>query len=213
MGNFLFKPPCEYWWFLSPKLLKFLKIWRDWMTWMYANKILLGNHKAQNSQISDIPLFVLLTCCVYVNILFPEPFPLLSLSLFPSLSEECGWNKRHFKALWSFHNNLPLTIPWEPFFVGVFSSRDRKGKKINQKTPFFNVIFELLFPSPLPGASLYFALPVLSHLAWISCHLSWPSTSARRLPSNSSRFAFDPRKWGNLCTRTRGLMRFRNIIN
>lgn len=35
MGNFLFIPPCEYWWFLSPKLLKFLKIWRNWMTLMY----------------------------------------------------------------------------------------------------------------------------------------------------------------------------------
>lgn len=58
-----------------------------------------------------------------------------------------------------------------PFFVGVFSSRI--GKEKEKKKFFFNVIFELLFPSPLPGASLYFALSALSHLAWISCYLSW----------------------------------------
>lgn len=126
---------------------------------IHANKILLGNHKAQNSQISDIPLFVLLTCCVYVNILFPEPFHLLSLSLFPSLSDECGWNKRHFKALWSFHNNLPLTIPWEPFFVGVFSGRDRKGKKINQKNPIFQCYFWASFPFPTPWSQLVLCPP------------------------------------------------------
>lgn len=67
-----------------------------------------------------------------------------------------------------------------------------------KKKPFLNVIFELLFPPLLPGASLYFALSVLSHSAWISCHSSWASTSAPRLPSDSSRFASDPQKWGKI---------------
>lgn len=145
--------------------------------------MLLGNHEAQNSQISDIPLFVLLTCCVYVNILFPEPFHLLSLSLSPSLSDECQWNKMHFKALWSFHTIIFLQPSLgNLFFFLLVCSAAGIGKEKEKNKTSFNVIFELLFPSPLPGASLCFALSVLSHLAWISCHLSWLPPAQRDCP-------------------------------
>lgn len=163
--------------------------------------MLLGNHEAQNSQISDIPLFVLLTCCVYVNILFPEPFHLLSLSLSPSLSDECQWNKTHFKALWSFHTIIFLqpSLGNLFFFVGVFSGRDRKGE--GKKQNIFQCYFWASFPFPAPWGQL-----VLCPLCSFSLGLNLlpfilASTSAKRLPSDS-RFASDPRKSGNFCTRT-----------
>lgn len=176
--------------------------------------MLLGNHEAQSSQISDIPLFVLLTCCVYVNILFPEPFHLLSLSLSPSLSDECQRNKTHFKALWSFHNNLPPTIPWEVFLVVFFvvCSAVGIGKGEKKNKTFFNCYFWASFPFSTPWGQV-----VLCPLCSFSLGLNLlpfilASTSATRPPSDSGRFASDPKKRGNLCTRTQGLMRFTNII-
>lgn len=86
---------------------------------------------------------MLLTFCIYVNILFLIPFSLLLLSLFSSLSDECGWNKMHFKVLlWSFHNMFFLWQSLGRLFLGVFISRDRKGKK------HLSVLFCSFFSSP-----------------------------------------------------------------
>ena len=71
-----------------------------------------------------------------------------------------------------FSSNHPL---------GGFFSLVCSVVRIGKEKTLFSVVLKLLFPSLLPGASLYFALSLLSHLAWFSCHLCWVYTSARRL--------------------------------
>lgn len=54
----------------------------------------------------------------------------------------------------------------------------RSVVRIGKEKTFFRVGLELLFPTLLPGTSLYFALSFLSHLSGFSRHLRWVYTSA-----------------------------------
>lgn len=81
------------------------------------------------------------------------------------------------------------------------------GKGRKNKTKHYSMLFLSFFSLPRSLGPAC-ALP---SLFFLTCPES-PAIYLGFHQCNDSRFASDPRKWGNLCTRTRGLTRFRNII-